>query len=139
MTQISQMDPDERGRITYAIIGAAMYVHGALGAGFLESVYRDALTIELEERSIPFRREAPLSITYRGRLLPGAFRADFICFSSVIVELKAQARLTVVDEAQVVNYLRASGLELGLLFNFGASRLDYRRLISSADNLRPSA
>lgn len=116
---------------TYAIIGAAMEVHRALGRGFLESVYREALTAELGLRGIQFLREAPLSVSYKGQLLPCQFRADFLCFDSVIVELKAVTNLSAIDEAQVLNYLKVSGLEIGLLLNFSAPSLQHKRFVLS--------
>jgi GxxExxY protein len=123
------MTTDERDPETHVIIGAAMAVHGELGAGFLEAVYQAALAIEFTARRIIFRREAPISISYRGEPLPTAYRVDFLCFDSIIVELKAQSALTKMDHAQVINYLKASGLQRALLFNFGAPRLEYKRLI----------
>ncbi len=116
---------------TYAIIGAAMTVHGALGSGLLEAVYQEALAIELEERGVPFRREVNLPLKYRGRILDTSYRADFICYDSVVVELKALGGLTRTEEAQVINYLKASGYQVGLLFNFGSGSLEHRRLVLS--------
>jgi len=113
---------------TYAIIGAAMAVHSKLRNGFLEKVYRVALPIEFGRRKIPFVAEAPLPVYYDGELLPVTYRVDFVCFKDVIVECKAAALLTTVDEAQVINYLRASNRHRGLLVNFGAPSLQYRRL-----------
>ena len=114
-------DPD-----TYAIIGAAMAVHTTLGCGFLEEVYRDALAIEFEFRGIPFEREVSLPISYRGRRLPRNYRVDFIC-RGVLIEIKALDAISPVHVAQVINYLKASGRERGLVINFGATRLEYRR------------
>lgn len=124
--------PDERDPRTYAIIGAAMEVHRHLGCGFLESVYQDAFAHELIERQIPFRREVELSIRYKGRVLESSFRADFVCFDSVIVELKAIAALSGVDDAQVLNYLKSTGHEVGILLNFGTTSLQHKRLIRSS-------
>ena|SRR5258707_15503370 len=129
-----QRDPQ-----TFAIIGAAMEVHRQLGHGFLELVYQTALAIEFQDRGIAYATEVGLPITYKDKLLTCAYRADFICFGSVLVETKAIARLTDADDAQLINELKATGLYRGLLINFGSPSLEHRRLIfGSADNLRKS-
>jgi len=119
-----------------------MAVHGELGHGFLEAVYAEALEREFIDRAIPFQKEVRLPVMYRGRPLTSSYRADFICFSSVLVELKAIQRLSGIEEAQVINYLKASGLNRAILLNFGTPRLQYQRLVydlrqsaSSADRL----
>lgn len=124
-------DFTERDPRSYAIIGAAIEVHKQLGCGFLEPVYQEALAIEFTTRNIPFRREARLSIDYKGRVLHMGYCVDFICFESVIVELKALARMSGTEEAQVINYLKATGYEIGLLLNFGTRSLEHRRFVFS--------
>ena len=116
---------------TFAIIGAAMEVHKQLGCGFLEAVYQEALAIEFAKRTTPSRREARLPIHYKGQLLSTVYCVDFICFDSVIIELKALAHMSGTEEAQVINYLKATGFEVGLLLNFGARSLQHRRLVLS--------
>ena len=120
---------EERDPQTYAIIGAAMGIHRQLGHGFLEAVYQDAAVIEFPIRKIPFEKEVSRPIRYKDILLPSHYRADFICFSEIIVEFKALSRLSNVEEAQLLNYLKATGLKRGLLINFGASSLQYKRLV----------
>ncbi len=119
----------ERDPETFAIIGAAMEVHGELGRGFLELVYQTALALEFQERGIPFKAEVALPIRYKTKLLTCAYRADFICFENIIVETKAIATLTTADESQLINELKATGLHRGLLINFGASSLEHKRLV----------
>jgi GxxExxY protein len=120
---------DKRDEQTYAIIGAAMEVHRELGSGFLEPVYQDAMGIELATRGVPFGREVALPVTYKGHVLPSTYRADFICYGQVILELKALEALASAHEAQVINCLKATGLTRALLINFGAKSLEYKRLV----------
>jgi GxxExxY protein len=122
------MNADIRDPETYAIIGAAMEVHRTLGCGFLEFVYHEALAIELAARGIPFRREAALPIVYKDNVLPCSFRVDFICFDKILLELKALATLSPIEDAQVINYLKASKLPRALLLNFGTTSLQHKRL-----------
>jgi len=123
----------ERDVRTHAIIGAALEVHRILGPGFLEAVYQEALGKELGLRNIPFRMQCEIPVFYKGDKLSTAYRADFICFDSVILELKAIRQLTAVDEAQVLNYLKASGLRFALLLNFGAPSFQQKRFVSGPD------
>ena len=120
---------DERDPQTYAIIGAAMEIHRQVGHGFLEAVYQDAAVIEFPLKQIPFEKEVLLPVKYKNILLPTHYRADFVCFSEIIVEFKALSRLSNVEEEQLLNYLKTTGLKRGLLINFGASSLQYKRLV----------
>jgi GxxExxY protein len=128
---------------TYAIIGAAIEVHRQLGHGFLEAVYQEALEIELRNRHVPFQREAELAVSYKGTRLECSYRADFLCFDAVVVELKTVRALGSPEEAQIINYLRATGYQIGLLLNFGTLRLEHKRFVQTSiplicSNLRPS-
>lgn len=106
-----------------------MEVHRELGCGFLEAVYQEALATELALRGVPFVRETELPISYKGTRLTTIYRADFICFKSVLVELKALSKLGSIEEAQIMNYLKAGPNEIGLLLNFGSPSLEYRRFV----------
>ena len=113
----------------YKVIGAAMNVHRELGCGFLEAVYAEALEIEFKDQNIPYKREFPLQIKYKGQPLKKSYVADYICYDKIIVELKATSFLESSNEAQVLNYLKATGFKLGLLINFGEQTLKYKRIV----------
>lgn len=120
---------------TYAVIGAAMEVHRELGEGFLEAVYQDGLAVELASLKIPFEREKLLQVRYKGGLLPGYYKADFVCFGSVLVECKAIARIGNPEIAQTLNYLRATGLKRALVINFAPPSLEYKRLVLNPEEI----
>jgi len=122
-------DSRERDPQTFAIIGAAMMVHSELGRGFLEPVYQEAMERELRHQDIPFNREHLLPVYYRDEPLTIRYRADFLCYDEVIVELKALPQITGTEESQVINYLKAARKVRALLLNFGAPRLEYKRFV----------
>jgi len=122
---------------TFAIIGTAMEVHTVLGNGFLEAVYQDALEREFVMHGIPFQREHSIPVLYKGRQLSTPYRADFICYGTIIMELKAIKKLTEIEDAQVLHYLKATGFARALLFNFATPRLEQKRFVNQY--LRPSA
>lgn len=107
----------------YKIIGAAMEVHKELGCGFLEAVYQEAFEIELKGRKIPFESQKQLEIFYKGKRLEKEYSADVVCYGKIILELKALDRLTSKEESQILNYLKASGLKVGVLINFGGASI----------------
>jgi GxxExxY protein len=118
--------PDE----SYAIQGACFEVYKDKGHGFVEPVYQECLEIELELRGIPFDAQTPLSLSYKGRTPKQTFKPDIICYGNIVVELKAVIKILDEHRAQVFNYLRASGLRLGYLINFGHyPKLEYERIV----------
>ncbi len=116
--------------ITRRIIGAAMKVHSTLGNGFQEVIYQRALAIEMEKQGLSYQRELEMPIFYTGQDI-GTRRVDFFVEDKIMVELKAVSRLEEVHLAQAINYLEAYNMEIGLLLNFGAKSLEFRRLINS--------
>lgn len=112
----------------YAIVGVALEVSNELGSGFLEAVYQEALAIEFGERRIPFVQQVPIGIHYKGRPLSKEYIPDFICFDQIIVEIKALKQLTTVEDAQLLNYLKATSKPVGVLLNFGVPKLEWKRM-----------
>ena len=110
----------------YAIIGAAMEVQNEMGEGFLELVYHDALNVELGLRGIPFETEKPIAITYKGQPLDRSYKADLVCYGNIVVELKSVEVLKAEHTAQLLNYLKATGMPMGVLINFGEKPLRYK-------------
>jgi len=118
--------PDE----SYAIMGACFEVYKDKGCSFTEPVYQECLEIEFEHQKIPFVAQAVFKLSYRGRQLKKEFRADFVCYDKIVVELKAVSRLSDVHRAQLINYLSATRMKLGILVNFGHyPKIAYERLI----------
>ena len=120
------MEKDER---TYKIIGAAMEVHKELGRGFLEAVYQEALSREFEDQKVLYKSQPVVRISYKGKALDKTYQPDFVCFNEVVVEIKAISALSGIEEAQLINYLKATDLKVGLLINFGSKSIEYKRLV----------
>ncbi len=118
-----------RDQRTYKIIGAALEVHKELGCGFLENVYQAALGEEFKSQEIPHKSQPVVEIFYKGEPLNKVYQPDFVCYDEVIVEIKALAELSGIEEAQLINYLKATGLKVGLLLNFGARSLEHKRMV----------
>ncbi len=117
-------------REVYEIVGAAMAVQNELKANFLEAVYQEAMEIELGLRSIPFLPQVLLPVFYKGRELKCRYKADLLCYEKVVVEIKVMERLTSKEEAQILNYMAATRMKVGVLINFGdPGRLDWQRLV----------
>ena len=115
----------------YAIIGAAMEVHNVLGCGFLEAVYQEAFEIELGKRNIPNIPQKQLPIFYKDKLLKKTYLADYIAYEKIVIEIKAVTHLSSLEEAQLLNYMKAGNYELGLLINFGAESVQWKRMVLS--------
>jgi GxxExxY protein len=117
-------------REVYDIIGCAIEVHRILGSGFLEAVYQEALEYELHQKKILFEVNQPLAVSYKGFRLRKEYVADIVCNQKILLELKALDCLTGREEAQIINYLKVSGIRIGLLINFGSHRrLEWKRFI----------
>ena len=114
---------------TYKIIGLAMEVHKTLGKGFLEIVYKDALELEFQWANVPYSRETPFKIEYKGSPLKRFYTADFVGYEKIIVEVKAQALVIDENYKQTINYLAVSKLTVGLILNFGEESLTFKRVI----------
>ena len=115
---------------SYKIIGACIEVHKKLGSGFLESVYAEALELEFKKADIAFEREKKLPVYYDNQPLKKYFKADFVCFNSIIIEMKATNFLIEADLRQTINNVKATHFKLGLLINFGTPSLSYKRIVN---------
>ena len=133
MDRVTRLPDSIRDPQTYAIIGAAMEVHSVLGPGLLESVYRDSLHVEFAHRAIPHACEVEFPAYYKGSKLESRFRPDFVCNASIILEIKAIPEFGRTEEQQLINYLKVSRLQRGLLINFGGEHLQFRRFVLSRD------
>ncbi len=127
ISQITQID--KKDAFSYEIIGAAMEVHRELGPGFLEAVYQEAMEIEFRSRKVEFIAQPQIKLYYKQVAMDRFYKPDFICFGSHLVEIKSESCLTKIDEAQIINTLKASRLSIGLLINFGQSSLKYQRFV----------
>ena len=116
---------------SYAVVGACMKVHRALGPGFLAAVYEEVVEKEFIVQNIPYKRQVKLDLYYEGVQLKKYYRADFVCYDSIIVELKAVTQIPSVFYAQLQNYLKCTNMELGMLINFGTPSLTYKRIVNS--------
>ena len=125
----TKYEDDNINILTYDIIGAAMEVHKTIGKGFLESVYKDCLRIEFDNRKILFEKEKKFEIIYKGIKIPRHYCADFLIENKVVIEIKAQSNLIEENVKQLLNYLAVSKCKLGLLINFGENSLKTRRFI----------
>ena len=129
------MNANERELIykeeTYRIVGSALTVSNTLGCGFLEAVYQEAMEIELKESRVPFEAQKRIQIHYKDRILQKEYAADFLCYECIIVEIKAIKKITEIDEAQLLNYLNATKLPLGLIVNFGGPKLEWKRYVNT--------
>jgi GxxExxY protein len=116
---------------TYQVLGACFEVYNEMGRGFLESVYQECLEVELTSYGISFEAQQPIELVFKGQELQRTFAPDLLCFGKVIVELKAVRRLAAEHRAQLINYLKACRLEVGLLVNFGSyPQLEYERIVN---------
>jgi GxxExxY protein len=120
--EIDMIYPNE----AYSIVGAAMEVQNELGCGFAELVYHEALNIELKLRNVPYETEKLIRITYKGYLLERTYKADLVCYDNIVVELKAVDKLKTEHTSQLLNYLKATNLPLGILINFGEKPLKFK-------------
>ena len=127
--KISSMPKLLYGDLTYKIIGAAREVYKVLGPGYLESVYEDALCYELDLINFFYQRQIELDVHYKNVIFEKKFRADLLIENRVLIENKAIKKITKQDEAQLINYLKTTGLRIGLLFNFGAEKFEMLRRI----------
>lgn len=125
-----------KDNVSRRVIGCAMTVSNQLGAGFLESVYENALALELQHQGLEFERQKTLNVFYRGMLV-GHYVADFMIAGALILEIKALRSLTQNHEAQLMNYLQATGITVGLLLNFGTPKLGVKRIVKAYDDARP--
>ena len=114
---------------SYKIIGACMEIHTELGFGFKEVIYKDALEIEFKTQGIPFQREKAYKITYKGILLPRRYSADFVIYDTIILEVKAMPLIINNFVLQTRNYLKASGIKLGIIANFGEKSFNSKRVV----------
>ena len=115
--------------LTQEVIGAGMEVHRVLGCGFLEGVYQEALEIELKSRGVPFSRQPEIRIQYKNHTLAKTYQPDLLIEGRLVVELKALDRIGAIEESQLLNYLKATGIKVGLLVNFGARSLEWKRMV----------
>lgn len=119
---------------SFKIIGACMKVHRSLGAGFLEAVYEEALEKEFLIQDIPFKRQLKLELYYDKEKLNKFYRADFVCYDAIVLEIKAVSQIPDIFYAQLKNYLKCTNMELGMLINFGTLSLTYKRIINTINS-----
>ena len=124
---------------TYQVLGACFEVYNEMGRGFLESVYQECLEVELTSHKIPFEAQQPIALVFKGKDLQRTFTPDLLCCGKVVVELKAVRRLAAEHRAQLINYLKACRLEVGILVNFGSfPKLEYERVVNQKDRFQSS-